>query len=441
MMTSVKPTDFLSFPTPFAVSRRKWLVGAGAVLAVAAGPTRAQFRVEISGIGGTQIPLAVASLRDEALCGVPLSAIVRADLQRSGAFNIVDAPGTLDERSRVPMEEQRNRGSDHLVVGSVSKLADGRFDLRYKLWDVVTGQERLAQSMAVHPADLRLAAHRMADAVYAKILGEPGAFATRIAYITRAGKRYRLHITDADGEGGQVAVDSGEPLISPAWSPDGKSIAYVSFESQKAVVWLQDVQTGRRNMLANYRGSNSAPAFAPSGRELALTLSRDAPAQLYVMPVEGGTPRRLTQSNAIDTEPAYAPDGRSIYFVSDRGGGPQVYRVASSGGTADRITFGGNYNISPAISPDGRSLAYITRQGGAFKLMVLDLVSNEARSLTDTSEDERPSFAPNGRLIVYATRSQGRDVLMTTTLDGKIKTRLLATNADMREPAWGPLVR
>jgi TolB protein len=194
-------------------------------------------------------------------------------------------------------------------------------------------------------------------------------------------------------------------------------------------------------MVANFKGSNSAPAWSPDGSELAVTLSRDAPAQIYVMPRAGGTPRRLTTSPAIDTEPVFSPDGRQVYFVSDRGGGPQIYRVPASGGNAERVTFNGSYNISPALSPDGRTLAYINRNASAFRLTTLDLSNGIVQTLSDTVDDESPSFAPNGRLIVFATRAQGRDVLMTTTLDGKIKTRLLSSGADMREPAWGPFGR
>ena len=413
----------------------------GALAAAAAAPAAAQFRVEITGIGGNQIPVAIASFRDEDKAPVSVSAVVRADLQRSGLFRLVDAPGSLDENARVNMAEWRSRGADALAVGSVLRLADGRFDVRFKLWDLVKGEELVGQSHAALPADLRLAAHRIADSIYQNLTGERGVFSTRIAYVTKAGNRFSLHVTDADGEGGQIALASPDPIISPAWSPNGKELAYVSFESQKAVVWVQDVATGQRRMLANFRGSNSAPAWSPDGRDLALTLSRDAVAQLYLMSREGGAPRRLTSSTAIDTEPVFTPDGRQIYFVSDRGGGPQVYRMPVGGGNAERVTFSGSYNISPSISPDGRVLAFITRQGSAFKVMVQELAGGNASAITDTSDDESPSFAPNGRLLVYASRAQGRDVLMTTTLDGRIKSRLLTSGADMREPAWGPFGR
>ena len=420
------------------LNRRQFSVASGLLMSV---PAWAQFRVEISGVGATQVPIAVVKFRDEDRTKPAISEILRADLERSGVFRLIDAPGALDEASRPAMSDWRVRNSDALVAGSVSRLADGRFDVRFKLWDVVKGSEIGGLSNAVDAADLRLAAHRIADFVYEKLTGDKGVFSTRIAYVTKGGGRFTLRVADADGEGGQVALNSPEPIISPAWSPDGHELAYVSFESQKAVVYIQDVATGKRRSVANYRGSNSAPAWSPDGQTLAVTLSRQGGSQLYLMGRNGENVRRLTTSAGIDTEPTFSPDGRTIYFVSDRGGNPQVYRTGVDGGNAERVTFNGSYNISPAISPDGRLLAYISRENSAFRLYTLDLSSGATVALTDTTDDESPSFAPNGRLIIYASRAQGRDVLMTTTLDGKIKARLVSSTADVREPVWGPYGR
>ena len=283
-------------------SRRRLTAALGASLVL---PAAAQFRVEISGVGATQIPLALGAFKGEAPGQVSLSSVIRADLERSGVFRSLDAPAGLDEGSRLPQQEVRAQGADALLAGSVNRLADGTFDVRYRLWDAVKGAELKARALTVPAADMRLAAHRIADEVFEALTGDKGVFATRIAYVSRSGRQFALHITDADGEGGQIALRSAEPIISPAWSPNGRDIAYVSFESQKAVVWVQDVATGRRTMVANFRGSNSAPAWSPDGNELAVTLSRDAPAQIYVMPRAGGTPRRLTTSPAIDTEPVF----------------------------------------------------------------------------------------------------------------------------------------
>jgi TolB protein len=406
-------------------------------------PAWAQFRVEISGVGATQVPIAVLKFRDEDKSPQRVAEIVRADLERSGFFRLVEATNPLDETSQPAMSEWRSKASDALLVGSVSRLADGRFDVRFKLWDVVKGVEIGAQASAVDASELRRAAHRVADFVYQKLTGDKGVFSTQVAYVTKGGGVYTLRVADSDGEGGQVALTSVQPIISPAWSPDGRELAYVSFEKQKAVVYAQELATSKRREIANFRGSNSAPAWSTDGKDLAVTLSRDKGSQIYLIGRNGDNLRRVTTSAAIDTEPVFAPDGRGIYFVSDRGGGPQIYRTTASGASVERVTFAGAYNISPAISPDGRTMAYISRVGGnAFRLHTLDLTTNaQPVALTDTSDDESPSFAPNGKLIIYASRAQGRDVLMTTTLDGKIKARLVSTTADVREPVWGPYGR
>ncbi len=429
-------TPSSSAATPLLPLRRQILA---AMISLPAVPALAQFRVEVTGVGLTQLPIALAPFRGEAQSPQRISAIVQADLERSGQFRSVDAAGTaLDETSRPDMTQWRQKSADSLVTGSVTRQADGRYDIRFRLWDVVRGQDLGGQSFMVSQGDLRLVAHRIADFVYEKLTGERGVFSTRIAYVTKAGGRYSLWVADADGENAQAALSSPEPIISPAWAPNGGQLAYVSFESRKPVVYVHDVATGRRRLIANFRGSNSAPAWSPDGRTLAVTLSRDGGSQLYTIDANGGEPRRLMQSGAIDTEPVFSGDGRTIYFVSDRGGAPQIYKVPASGGNAERVTFSGNYNISPSVSPDGRWLAYVSRIGGAFKLHVMDLSSGSVNAITDTSADESPSFAPNSRLIVYATQQQGREALMTTTLDGKIKARLAGQGGDIREPDWGP---
>lgn len=405
-------------------------------------PAIAQFRVEVSGVGLTQLPIAISAFRGEESAPQKIAAIVQADLERSGQFRGVNSSGpVMDELTRPDVALWRQKGADSLVLGSISRLADGRYDVRFRLWDVVRGQDLGGQSYAVTQGDLRLASHRISDFVYEKLTGDKGAFSTRITYVTKAAERYQLWVADADGENAQSALASPEPIISPAWSPSGGQLAYVSFESRKPVVYTHEVASGKRRLIANFRGSNSAPAWSPDGRSLAVTLSRDGGSQLYVIDAAGGEPRRLTQSSSIDTEPVFTPDGKFIYFVSDRGGAPQIYKIPVSGGNAARVTFAGNYNISPTISADGRWLAFISRINGAFKLHVMELNGSTVTAITDSTTDESPSFAPNGRLIVYATKQQGREVLMTTTLDGKIKARLTGQNGDIREPDWGPFQR
>jgi TolB protein len=412
------------------------------VLAIASCPVWAQFRVEVSGVGLTQVPVAIVPFRGDDVAPQKMGLIVQADLERSGQFRGVD-PSTLvlDEAQRPDFSTWRQRGADALVAGSISRLADGRFDVRMRLWDVVRGQDLGGQSFTVLPADLRLVAHRLADFVYEKLTGDRGIFSTRIAYVTKSGTNFNLWVADADGENAQSALNSGEPIISPAWAPNGTQLAYVSFESRKPVIFVHDVATGKRRLVANFKGSNSAPAWSPDGKNLAVTLSRDGGSQLFLMDANGGEPKRLAQSGSIDTEPYFTADGKLIYFVSDRGGSPQIYKMAASGGNAERITFSGSYNISPSISPDGRWMAYVSRVNGAFKLHVMDLSTSEVSAITDTVADEKPRFSANSRLIIYATQQQGREALMTTTLDGKIKARLAGKNGDIREPDWGPMQR
>jgi TolB protein len=428
----------VSIPTPSSsFFARRALIAALAATPML--PALAQFRVEVSGVGLTQLPIALVPFKGQDASPQKISEIVQADLERSGQFRGVDASGqALDEASRPDLALWRQRTADSLVVGSVTRLADGRFDVRFRLWDVVRGQDLGGQSYTVPQGDLRLASHRIADYVYEKLTGDKGIFSTRIAYVTKGGSRYSLWVADADGENAQAALASPEPIISPVWSSNGQQLAYVSFESRKPVVYVHNVASGQRRLLANFRGSNSAPAWAPDGGSLAVTLSRDGGSQLYTIPASGGEPRRLTQSASIDTEPVYSADGSTIYFVSDRGGAPQIYKMSASGGAPTRVTFSGTYNISPSVSGDGRWLAYISRVGGAFKLHVMELATGNVSAITDTSADESPSFAPNSKLIVYATHLQGREALMTTTLDGKIKARLAGQGGDIREPDWGP---
>ena len=421
--------------------RRHALRAIGASLALPAlSPAFAQFRVEIGGYGATQIPVALGRFRDEDRQPQSISAIVRADLERSGIFKVVDAPAPIDENGVPDYNALKAKGADWVAAGSATRLADGKIDVRFRLWDVVKGADQGGQSEPSLPVDLRLAAHHVSDQIYQKITGEKGVFSTRIAYVTKAPGKFTLRITDADGENIQAALIDNQPIISPAWSPDGGELAYVTFHDKKAKVVIRNVRNGTTREVAGFKGSNSAPAFSPDGRTMAVTLSKDGGSHVFLMDRNGGNVRRFTDSTGIDTEARFSPDGANVYFVSDRGGGPQIYRQAVGGGGATRVTFNGAYNISPALSPDGKLLAYISR-GNGFKVMVMDLGTGEVRSVSDTNDDESPSFAPNGRYIIYATKADGRDVLMTTTTDGKFKSKLLESGLDIREPVWGPFGR
>jgi TolB protein len=417
----------------------------GVILLLAAGSAGAQLSIEITGAGVQRLPIAIVSFPGEAAAG-GLTAIVRADLERSGQFRGLELPPLAphpNENSPVNYGEWRSRLADALVVGSVAPTADGRYEVRFRVYDVVKQAPLGAIAYVFSKEHSRAAAHRIADFVYEKITGEKGVFSTQIAYVVKRGTTYELQIADADGERAQYLLRSNEPIISPVWSPEGRRIAYVSFESKKPIVYVHHLaekdQQKQRQVVASFRGSNSAPAWSPDGKTLAVVLSVDGGSQIFLLNADGsGSRRRISNSTSIDTEPRYSADGKWLYFTSDRGGSPQIYRMPAGGGEPQRVTFEGSYNVSPRPSPDGRVLAYVTRNGGKFQVALLDLSNRQVQVITDSDRDESPSFAPNGRMILLATVIGGRGVLSAVSSDGRIKQRLPYAGGDVREPAWGP---
>ena len=369
-----------------------------------------------------------------------LTEIAGNDLERSGHFSRVDVSGAQQPfaPAQVDYGVWRSKGAEALVIGQVAALPGGRFEVRFYLLDVIKQTQLAALSYNISAAQWRATAHQIADTIYQKLTGIPGAFGSRIVYVQKQGNRYELRVADADGQNPRTVVRSVEPVISPRFSPDGKRVVYVSFEDKKPVVYVQSLQDGSRRKVAAFKGSNSAPAWAPDGKRLAVVLTRDEASQIYLINADGSGLTRLTRGGNIDTEPVFSPDGQSVYFTSDRGGSPQIYRVATSGGDPKRLTFSGSYNVSPTISPDGRFLAYIGREDGRFRVMLHELANGQTRVLTDSAHDESPSFAPNGQSVLYATVTGGRGVLGVASLDGKTRARLSESGVDAREPAWGP---
>ncbi len=413
---------------------------AGLLLMCAAVAARADLSVDIVGGGATGYPLAVPAFAGEA-AGDALTGIVRGDLALTGMVDLkpVPAGSVAADAAQLNAPVWRTLGANAVLAGRMSAGAGGLTRVDYQLVQLAPRKVLAEGGYEVPPAALADAGHRIADAVYRALFGEPSFFLSRIAYVLKEGRgSYALQMSDVDGRNARTVLRSKEPIISPAWSPDGGRLAYVSFETGKPVVWVQDLGSGQRRVLANYRGSNSAPAWRPDGQALAVVLTTSGNSQIYLVGADGGSPRRLTRSGAIDTEPDFSPDGSRIAFVSDRSGGPQVYVMPAAGGEPQRVSWQGSYNVSPRFSPDGRSLTYMRREGGRFRVVVHDLASNDARVVSDEVYGESPSFAPNGRMVLFASDAGARSVLWASSPDGTSKVRLGTVSGEVQDPAWGP---
>jgi len=410
--------------------------------ALVAFAAHAQLTIDITTSGGRQIPVAILPFAGEAAQPQPVSTVVGADLARTGLFRLVNSMGVSPlptEPSEVNFVDWQARTAEALVIGKIEPQPDGRVEVRFRLFDVQKQSQLASFSYVVAPAQLRATAHRIADVIYERLTGEKGVFSTKVTYVVKRGTRYELQVADADGANAQAVLASNEPIISPAWSPDGSRIAYVSFDQKKPIVVVQNLAQGTTKVVANFWGNNSAPAWSPDGTKLAVTLTRDGISQLYQVPAAGGEPKRLTTTPAIDTESSFSPDGKWIAFTSDRGGSPQIYRMPAAGGPAQRLTFEGTYNVRPRFSPDGKSIAFVQREAGRFRIAVLDIDSGQVTVLTDGTLDDSPSYAPNGKMILYEAQVGGRGQLAAVSSDGRVRQRLVSSAGDVRDPAWGPL--
>jgi TolB protein len=413
---------------------------------------RQQQGLEIDIVGGNAaaLPIAVVPMPYQGSAAAPqtdVAEIIRNDLNRSGQFRglpVSDLPERPTRGSEVSYPAWRALNQDFLLVGRVLDAGAGTYRVEYELFDIAKQQRLLGFAMTAPAGSLRDVAHQIADAVYEKILGVRGAFFTRIAYITATGtgrdSRYALMVADSDGYNPQTVVRSSEPLLSPSWSPDGRRLAYVSFEGGNSSIYIQNIASGARELVAKFRGINGAPAFSPDGRRLALTLSRSGNPEIYVMDLGSKALTQLTNHFGIDTEPTWSADGRTVYFTSDRGGQPQIYQVPAGGGSASRVTFQGSYNASATVSEDGKKLATAQGSGNNYRIALMDssLGSPRWTTLSPGSLDESPSFAPNGAMLLYAAREGRRGVLYAVSADGRVRQRLVLADGDVREPSWGP---
>ena len=403
--------------------------------------TRAQLVIDVTTSAGRQIPIALVPFANEAGAPQNITPIINSNLARTGLFRIVNTTGLSvlpSEPSEVNFVDWSSRSAEALVIGGIYAQPDGRFEVRFRLFDVGKQAQLSSLSYTVSAAQLRSTAHKISDEIYEKLLGERGVFSTKIAYVLKRGPRFELQVADADGVNPQTVLSSLEPIRSPKWSPDGNKLAYVSFESRKSTVIVQDLATGQRKTVANFRGDNYAPNWSPDGSKLVVSLSKDSVSQIYVISANGGEAVRVTQSNGIDTNATFTPDGKDIIFVSDRSGGPQLYRVAANGGTPQRLTFEGNYNVNPRMSADGKLVAFVSRDSGKLRIATLELATSQVNVLTDGPLDDSPSFAPNGRTILFESKAGGRGTLGAVSVDGRVKSKLTSQAGDVREPAWGP---
>lgn len=420
-----------------------------AILVLMHSVANAQLVIEITRGQENAVPIAVVPFGWESANAAPfdVAEVVAADLQRSGRFAPLDRKDMIDRPTtgeQVRFQDWRYLKSDFIVVGKLAPEGGDRYAAQFELYNVLTGQRLTGQRLAATTASMRTMAHRISDIIFEQLTGIRGAFSTRIAFVSAQGtppqQQYKLIIADADGENQQTIANSTEPLMSPAWSPDGQSLAYVSFESKASAIYVQTLRSGERRRISARAGINGAPAWSPDGSTLALTLSRkDGDLDIYTLKLASQTLTRMTFDPGIDTEPAWAADGRRLYFMSDRAGGPQVYELdVEQPNRATRVTFEGSYNARPRLSPDGKQLAVVHLDRGNFRIAVVDLQSRGVQVLSPGRQDESPSFAPNGATLIYATQDRGRGVLATVSVDGRVQQRLAASTGDVREPVWSP---
>ena len=412
----------------------------------------ADITIEITQGGIARTPVAIVPFGwtgQGSAMPLDVAGVIAADLQRSGRFepiaeeNMLQKPTTGAE---LDFDDWSFIKAEAVVVGRVEQTGDNEYDVSFQLFDVFRRRQLVGYRIPATRGTMRRVAHRAADMIYEKLTGIKGVFATKVAFVTveggPGGQQYKLVVADQDGENETVVMQSTDPIMSPAWSPDSRRLAYVSFENNRSSIWVQTLRTGNRIQVSNKPGINGAPAFSPDGRKLVLTLGGlDGNLDIHVLDLSSRQTRRLTTHRAIDTEGSWSPDGRYIYFTSDRSGGPQIYRVPASGGSPERVTFEGGYNARPRMSPDGERLAMVHLDRGNYRIAVMGMENKELLVVSAGAQDESPSFAPNSDTLIYATRQSRNGVLETVTADGLIRQRVSSGQGDVREPVWSPFPR
>ncbi|CUR47010.1 tolB protein precursor, periplasmic protein involved in the tonb-independent uptake of group A colicins [Alloalcanivorax xenomutans] len=417
------------------------------VLATLTVAARAELLIKVTEGRVDAVPIAIVPFDGDNQAPEQVSAIVEADLHRSGQFKPLPAKNMLSRphtKDAIIYRDFRVLGQEYLVIGHTKPRDDGRYEVTYGLYDVGRQRELFSESYSPTKAQLRDVAHAISDRIYEELTGIPGAFSTKILYVTHnrgAKLPYQLQYADADGHRVKTILSSAEPIMSPSWSPDGSKIAYVSFENNgKPNIYVHDLASGQRSVVSRERGINGAPSWSPDGQRLVITLSKDGNPELYMVNVNGGGLTRLTDNYGIDTEARWMPDGEHVVFTSSRSGGPQIYMLNINDRSARRVSFEGNYNARPDVTPDGRYLVYVHRRNGSFNVGVQDLQRGTFDIVTQTNMDESPSVAPNGSMVIYGTQRRGTGVLEAVSIDGRVKVELPSKEGEVREPAWSPFL-